>query len=79
MVLARGDVIHERDLPEDLSCQQTLVCENGSKTLDLLERDHVSAILDDCGWNKYRAAKIMGISRSTLYSKLKKHGLLEAH
>lgn len=79
MVLARGDVIHEEDLPSELKCRQISICENGSKSLDLLERDHVSAILDECGWNKFRAAKIMGISRSTLYSKLKKHGLLEAH
>jgi len=80
MVLARDDIIREDDLPQELLCQEPSVCENGpAKTLDLMERDHVSAILQECGWNKYRAAKIMGISRSTLYSKMKKHRLLEAH
>jgi len=80
MVLARGDVIREEDLPQDLRRQEASICENGpAKRLDLRERDHVNAVLDECGWNKYRAAKIMGISRSTLYSKMKKHGLLDAH
>jgi two-component system response regulator HydG len=80
MVLARGDVIREDDLPPELRDQERSICESRSaKSLDLMERDHVSAILDECGWNKYRAAKLMGISRSTLYSKMKKHRLLDAH
>jgi len=76
LVLAKGDYIQPSDLPADL-----LVQECGSRgsrqstNLDNIERDHVRSILEQCEWNKYRAAKLMGISRSTLYSKIRKHGL----
>ena len=29
--------------------------------------------MEECGWNKKQAARRLGISRSTLYEKLKKH------
>jgi two-component system response regulator HydG len=29
--------------------------------------------LDECGWNKKQAARRLGISRNTLYRKLKKY------
>jgi two-component system response regulator HydG len=40
-----------------------------------LERNHLNAVLEKCGWNKYLAAKTLGVSRSTLYSKIKRFGL----
>jgi DNA-binding NtrC family response regulator len=79
MVLVKGAVITPEDLSADLKSQ----CEgdNGVRNkgnLDMIERDHVKSVLERCGWNKYRAAKMMGISRSTLYSKISKHGLKQA-
>lgn len=79
MVLAKTDVIAPRDLTADLQSQA-----HGSQgvhsptNLGGMERDHVKSILEKCGWNKYKAAKMMGISRSTLYSKIRKHGLSQA-
>jgi DNA-binding NtrC family response regulator len=78
IVLARGEVINAEDLPPELRFHERPVhVESDSTNLDRLERDHVRSILEKCGWNKYRAAQLMGISRSTLYSKIKKHGLTE--
>ncbi len=35
----------------------------------------LQATMEDCGWNKREAARRLGISRSTLYEKLKKFGI----
>jgi len=39
------------------------------------ERQMLLFALDDCGGNRAAAARQLGISRSTLYAKLKKHGI----
>jgi two-component system response regulator HydG len=39
------------------------------------ERDLLKQTLEVCGWNKKEAARRLGISRSTLYEKLRKHHL----
>ncbi len=44
-------------------------------TLEEIEREAIRRTLAATGGNMYRAAKILGISRSTLYSKVKKLGL----
>lgn len=76
MVLTKDEYIKPSDLPEDLVNQKSGPPPGARDTsLDQLERDHVRSVLEKCGWNKYRAAKLMGISRSTLYSKIRKHGL----
>lgn len=76
MVLAKGDVIGPEDLPPELSVGD-LACDSGDQIANLgrLEKDHVQSVLERCDWNKFKAAQMMGISRSTLYSKIKKHGL----
>jgi DNA-binding NtrC family response regulator len=79
MVLAKGDMVLPRDLPEDLlAIEVPRERDEASADLDRMEKQHVSEVLAKCGWNKFKAAKMMGISRSTLYSKIKKHGLTEA-
>ncbi len=76
MVLAKGDFITPDDLPTELRIEEALVhAADRVAELNSVERDHVRCVLDKCDWNKYKAAKIMGISRSTLYSKIRKHGL----
>ncbi len=79
MVLAKEDVIRSEDLPTELRIEGPS-CDSPNQTanLDRLERDHVQSVLERCGWNKFKAAQMMGISRSTLYSKIKKHGLAHA-
>jgi DNA-binding NtrC family response regulator/HAMP domain-containing protein len=34
--------------------------------------------MEDCGWNKKEAARRLGISRSTLYEKLKRYGIVRS-
>lgn len=79
MVLAKGDFIAAEDLPAELRMDGPRTCEPDEPTnLERMERDHVRSVLEKCGWNKFKAARMMGISRSTLYSKIRKHGLQEA-
>jgi Nif-specific regulatory protein len=43
------------------------------KSLVEVELSHILAVLEQTGWNKTRAAEILGIERSTLDRKLKRH------
>jgi len=44
-------------------------------SLQEAEKRHIAAILADAGGDVQQAAQILGLSRSALYQKLKKHGL----
>ncbi len=45
------------------------------RTLDECEREHILRVLTYTGWNKKRAAEILGISRSALYEKIATYSL----
>ncbi|MCX5872763.1 MAG: sigma-54 dependent transcriptional regulator [Deltaproteobacteria bacterium] len=79
IVLCKEDIIRPDDLPEELRHSDFSYTGTSSPrtNLETLEREHIKSILEQCRWNKYRAAQLMGISRSTLYSKMKKHELIE--
>jgi two-component system response regulator AtoC len=47
-------------------------------TLDEVEREYIRRVIEAVGWNKNRAAKTLGIDRTTLYTKIKKYGLVRA-
>jgi Nif-specific regulatory protein len=44
-----------------------------------VERDHILATLNLTGWNKSRAATILGIERSTLDRKIRRYELADVH
>ncbi|MFQ5603743.1 MAG: sigma-54-dependent transcriptional regulator [bacterium] len=46
-----------------------------TKSLWELEKEHVLKILESTGWNKHQAAKMLQITRSSLYSKIQRYGL----
>jgi len=61
-------------LPEDLP----ILCYGPfhappNNSLKEVEKNHIRQILTDNDWNIARSAKILGIDRSTLYSKIKKY------
>jgi len=45
------------------------------ESLESMERRHIKRVLDKSGWNISKAAQVLGIDRTTLYSKIKKHGI----
>lgn len=48
--------------------------ERSSLPLEVVERDHIRAVLDEVGWHQGRAAEILGISPKTLYRKIRYFG-----
>jgi transcriptional regulator of acetoin/glycerol metabolism len=52
--------------------------ENGysrGQKLDDVERAHIERVLRECAGNHSRAARILDIDRTTLYSRLRRYGL----
>ncbi len=73
-IMARGDMIDPRDLPDKISGEPSIPTSPENK-MQIHERDLLLRVLEECSWNKKRAAEQLGIGRSTLYSKLKKYKL----
>jgi transcriptional regulator of acetoin/glycerol metabolism len=44
-----------------------------SNTIAKTEKEKLIDVLTQCGWNKKQASQKLGISRSSLYNKLKKY------
>jgi len=76
VALAEGDEIQLQDLPPFLAGrQQALNC--SWKSLEQLEQEHITRILKAVQGRRDQAAGILGITRSTLWRKMKKFGLGE--
>jgi two-component system, NtrC family, response regulator AtoC len=46
------------------------------ETLAEVEKAHIERVLAQCEWNRSAAARVLGIDRRTLYSKIQRHGLI---
>ena len=69
-LLATGRYITRKELPEELT--EALPQRMNVQLRDVNhERDLISRALQECGNNKTRAARLLGIDRKTLYNKLK--------
>lgn len=75
VVLAKDPTINVLDLPP--SIKEYLPPDNKPKVTRLSdsEKDLIKKTLEACDWNKSKAAEKMGISRGTLYQKLKKYSI----
>jgi len=73
VVLCKGERIELHDLPAKLRAAPPAAAP--VQSLLQSERQIIERVLAECNWNKYQAAKRLGISRSTLYGKMKKFGL----
>jgi two-component system response regulator HydG len=82
VTLSDGDTITEAVLPPAVTESPVLMLAEGgdgyysdSLTLQEIEELHIQRVLARHGWNMTHAAKSLGISRSTLWRKLDRHGL----
>ena len=74
VVLAKGEIITLSDLPANL---KEIREERGDMKLSLYENErlYILKTLAECNWNKKLTASVLGINRSSLYSKLKRYGI----
>ena len=71
LVIARGNEIQPSDFPFQFERAGSA---NG-RSLEDVERAHIEKILRESDWNLSRAARVLGIDRTTLYNKLKRYNL----
>lgn len=69
---ARGPVVRAQDLPLPPAEAPGRV-----QNLEEVERAHIQRVLEICGGNKLRAARLLGIPRASLYRKIERFGLEE--
>jgi transcriptional regulator of acetoin/glycerol metabolism len=70
VVVSKGRHILLEDLP---IFRPEYLARKESKTLREVERAHIIGILHENNWNISKCAAILGIDRSTLYSKIKRY------
>ncbi|MBT8368689.1 MAG: sigma 54-interacting transcriptional regulator, partial [Deltaproteobacteria bacterium] len=76
VVLAHGNRIEVSDFPSFLNHRKSGLEPVGSPgTIMENEAKLLKEVLEDCRWNKKQAAERLGISRNTLYRKLRKYGI----
>jgi len=83
VILSEKDIIETDDLPYFIkdTCLEA-GAEPGVKneekklgSLSEMEKEHIRKVLENTGGNQTKAAKILGITRRTLYQRLKEYGL----
>ncbi|KJS81772.1 MAG: hypothetical protein JM58_16200 [Peptococcaceae bacterium BICA1-8] len=73
-IKGKGEFIHFEDLPYFMVSNAV---EGSFLRLEDMEKYHIQQILERCSGNKQQAAKLLGITRKTLYTKLEKYELTE--
>ncbi|WP_372440464.1 sigma-54-dependent Fis family transcriptional regulator [Prauserella cavernicola] len=62
--------------PSDLPAEYHTIARRSLNRFETVERDAIVRGLEDAGGNKVRAAKLLGISRATIYRKIHEYGIV---
>ena len=74
-LLAEGNEIKREFLPSRILTEVLTEKDDGITSFEENEKRFLIKTLQECNWNKLQVAKQLNVSRSTLYSKLKKYNL----
>ncbi|MFV9644430.1 MAG: sigma 54-interacting transcriptional regulator [Desulfobacterales bacterium] len=74
-LLAEGNEIKREFLPSRILNEVLTEKDDGITSFEENEKRFLIKTLQECNWNKLQVAKQLNVSRSTLYSKLKKYNL----
>ncbi len=77
VVLSKGKRIDVSHLPTAVCEAQSSLARRSRKTILENEKKLMIEVLTECNWNKTQAAQRLGISRSTLYDKIKKYKIVQ--
>ncbi len=73
VVVCQKSIIDYEDLPiQSIKRARTFF---SLKTLKDVEKEHIENVLNESGWNISKASSILGISRLTLYKKIKEYNI----
>jgi two-component system response regulator HydG len=75
VVLAKGTAVEAVDFPPSMVRPASESTPPPSKSITDNEARLLREVLEECNWNKTEAAQRLGISRSTLYEKIRKYQL----
>ncbi|HUF27498.1 MAG TPA: sigma-54 dependent transcriptional regulator [Gemmatimonadaceae bacterium] len=79
VVLLAGEAeeLRPEHLPAELrgDIPAPALSDDGDLSLVAAERQHIARVLARCGGNRLQAARVLGITRSTLYKRLREYGL----
>jgi DNA-binding NtrC family response regulator len=71
VLVSKSKEIQPADLPFQIGDAGSVAA---GKSLADVERHHIKVVLEESGWTIFRAARLLGIDRVTLYNKIKKYG-----
>jgi transcriptional regulator with PAS, ATPase and Fis domain len=75
-VLERAAILSDGDIEgRHLSLRPKMRAPAPSSDLNIVERGTIERVLHESGWNKSRAARRLGLTRTQLYGRLKRYGL----
>jgi DNA-binding NtrC family response regulator/methyl-accepting chemotaxis protein len=77
IVLAKGGWIEVSDLPPAIRNFEAVFTAEFPGTIKENEKNLLRETLEECNWNKKLAAQRLGISRATLYNKLRKYQIVK--
>lgn len=77
VIMAKTEIINRWDIPNagkfSASAVKPINGQNLKKVLEQPEKEVLLNVLQECNWNRLKAAAVLGINRTTLYNKMKKY------
>ncbi len=78
VVLASGDVLSRECIIFRDDSSKAKMPRPQELSLESTERDHIRYVLEETNWDKSKAARLLNISRQTLYNKIKAYKILRS-
>jgi DNA-binding NtrC family response regulator len=75
VVLSRDGFIRPENLPPELTSPAKTEGPQEKPTERAIDEQRLREVLDSVGWNRSRAARRLGVNRTTVWRKIKEYGL----